>query len=220
MRDMAPFMPGLIMFGLAVGAAFAQKGMSTAETALSSAVVFAGLAQMVALEGWTSNWTVPSLLAVGLITFTVNLRHLLMGAAMRPWLAPLPPARSYPLLLLMSDNNWAASMRYHAQGGSDAGHFLGAGLLTWVVWLLSTVCGQVIGGDLPDPRAVGFDLVMPAFFVAMLVPNWRGRREAVSWSVAGTVAVAVSYVLPGWWFIMIGALSGAVAGGFVDDRRA
>ena len=217
MRETLPLLPGLTVFGMAFGAAAAQKGFSLFEAALSSALVFAGLAQMVALEGWTRHWTPAGLLALGLLTFTINMRHLLMAAAMRPWLGALPPWQSYPSLLLLADNNWASSMRYHAQGGNDAGYFIGSGVITWVLWLVSTVAGQVIGGGLPDPKAVAIDLVVPAFFVAMLVPNWRGRREMVGWGVAAAVSVGASYVLPGWWFIIIGALAGAIAGGFADD---
>lgn len=217
MRDMFPLLPGLCVFGMAFGAAAAQKGLTLFEASLSSAVVFAGLAQMVALEGWTRHWTPAGLLALGLLTFTVNMRHLLMAAAMRPWLGALPPWQSYPSLLLLADNNWAASMRYHAQGGNDAGYFIGSGVITWILWLVSTAAGQIIGGGLPDPKAVAIDLVVPAFFIAMLVPNWRGRRELVGWGVAAAVSVGVSYVLPGWWFIVIGALSGAIAGGFADE---
>lgn len=216
-RIMLPLMPGLCLFGLAFGAAAAQKGFSWLEVALSSGLVFAGLAQMVALEGWTNNWTLGGLFALALLTFTVNMRHLLMAASMRPWFGALPAWKSYPTLFFLADNNWAATMRYHARGGRDAGFFVGSGIFTWVMWALSSVAGQVIGGGLPDPKAVAIDLVVPAFFIAMLVPNWRGRREMVGWSVAAAVSVGASFVVPGWWFIFIGALSGAVAGGFADD---
>lgn len=218
-RAVLPMMPGLAAFGMAFGAASVQKGFSLLEALLSSGLIFAGLAQMVALEGWTSHWTVPTLVALGLLTFTVNMRHVLMAASLRPWFAPLPAWQVYPALMLLADNNWAASLRYHAQGGRDAGFFVGSGLLTWVLWVLSTAAGHVIGGGIPDPKAVGIDLVVPAFFVAMLLPNWKGRREAVGWGVAAAVSVAVSFLLPGWWFVGAGAVAGALAGGFTDDGR-
>lgn len=215
---MLPLMPGIAAFGAAFGAASVQKGFSLFEATLSSALVFAGLAQMVALEGWTAHWTPAGLLALGFLTFTVNMRHVLMAASLRPWLGPLPAWQSYPGLLLLADNNWAASMRYHAEGGTDAGFFLGSGLITWVVWIIATMAGHAVGGSIPDPKVVGIDLVVPAFFVAMLLPNWKGRREAVGWGVAAAVSIAASFLLGGWWFIVIGALAGAVAGGFTDER--
>lgn len=218
-RETLPLMPGLAAFGMAFGAASVQKGFSMLEAVLSSGLVFAGLAQMVALEGWREQWTPAALLALGLLTMTVNMRHVLMGASMRPWLWSMPAWKTYPSLLLMADNNWAAAMRYHQEGGNDAGYFVGSGLVTWVLWVVSTAAGHAIGGGIPDPKAVGIDLVVPAFFVAMLLPNWKGRREAVGWGVAAVVSIAVSFVLAGWWFIVIGALAGAFAGGFTDDER-
>lgn len=218
-RAMLPLMPGITAFGMAFGAASVQKGFSLAESTLSSALVFAGLAQMVALEGWTQSWSAGTLLALGFLTMTVNMRHVLMGASLRPWLGTLPAWKAYPALMMMADNNWAASLRYHGEGGNDAGFFVGSGLVTWFFWVLATVAGHLVGGGIPDPKVLGIDLVVPAFFVAMLLPNWKGRREAVGWGVAAVVSVAVSFVLPGWWFIVIGALAGAFAGGFTDDGR-
>lgn len=218
-RAMVPLMPGLAAFGMAFGAAAAQKGLTLAEACLSSGLVFAGLAQMVALEGWTTHWTLASLLALGLLTLTINMRHVLMAASLRPWFAGLPAWQCYASLLVLADNNWAASMRYRTEGGSDAGYFVGSGALTWVVWVVATAAGHVVGGGVPDPKAIGIDLVVPAFFIAMLLPNWRGKREAVGWGTAAATSIVASYVLPGWWFIIIGSLAGAFAGGFTDDER-
>lgn len=218
-RAMVPLMPGLAAFGMAFGAAAAQKGLSIAEACLSSGLVFAGLAQMVALEGWTKNWTFASLVALGLLTLTINMRHVLMAASLRPWFAGLPAWQCYASLLVLADNNWAAAMRYRAEGGADAGYFVGSGLLTWVIWILATAAGHVVGGGVPDPKALGIDLVVPAFFIAMLLPNWHGRREAVGWGTAAVSSLVTYLLLPGWWFIVVGSIAGAFAGGFTDDER-
>jgi predicted branched-subunit amino acid permease len=55
--------------------------------------------------------------------------------------------------------------------------------------------------------------VFPAFFAAMLVPAWCGLAFAVPWLVAGAVAVIVERLVGGWWFIIAGALSGALTAG-------
>jgi len=54
----------------------------------------------------------------------------------------------------------------------------------------------------------------------MLVPLWKGRRPAYAWAVAGAVALAVQSLVPGWWFIIAGSLAGALAGAFLEDKRA
>src|SRR3546814_9121214 len=58
-----------------------QKGLSPLETALMGATVFAGASQFVAVEIWTTPPAVALLTATALM---VNLRHVLMGAAMAP----------------------------------------------------------------------------------------------------------------------------------------
>jgi predicted branched-subunit amino acid permease len=52
----------------------------------------------------------------------------------------------------------------------------------------------------------------------MMIPLWRGPRRGIGWAVAGLVGLAASYLVPGWWFIVIGAVTGAVLGGLLDDR--
>jgi predicted branched-subunit amino acid permease len=61
--------------------------------------------------------------------------------------------------------------------------------------------------------------VLPIFFAAMLVPLWRGRRRTIAWGVAGAVALATQYLVPGWWFIIVGAIAGSVAEGFAAEVR-
>jgi predicted branched-subunit amino acid permease len=56
------------------------------------------------------------------------------------------------------------------------------------------------------------------FFSAMVVGLWRGARRAIGWVVAGVVALAAAHLVPGWWFIVIGAVAGSIVGGFVDDE--
>ena len=63
----------------------------------------------------------------------------------------------------------------------------------------------------------GLDLVMPIFFVLMLVPMWRGPRAARPWAIAALVGIAVQALVPGYVFIVAGALAGALAGAFLDD---
>src|SRR5213593_808403 len=81
-----PLLPGTCVFAAAFGTIAAQKGLSLAETVFMSGIVYAGAAQLVALEAWPDRMTLAALATVVLITVTVNLRCVLMSAAMRPWL--------------------------------------------------------------------------------------------------------------------------------------
>lgn len=215
-RRSLPIVPGTLAMAAAIGALAAQKGLSLVETTLMSALVFAGASQLVALEIWTPRFGWTALLVVAVVTATVNLRYFLMTASMRPWLAGMPAWKVYPALLFTVDANWLVAMRYHGEGGRDPGVFVGCGVTMWLFWVAGTVPGHALGRLIDDPGRYGLDFALPAFFAAMLVPLWRGPRWALSWVVAGATALAVAAVVPGWWFIIAGALAGSVAGGFLD----
>lgn len=217
-RLTVPLWPGIIVFALAYGTAAVQKGLSVAETALASGLVFAGAAQLVALEMWTDHWSAAAILLVGVVAFTVNARIILMGASLQPWLAPIPGRIVWPSLFLLTDANWVIAERYRAEGGRDAGVLIGGGLMLWLVWLVATLPGALLGRLLEDPSRFAIDLVLPVFFSAMAVPLWKGRRDTIAWSVAGVVSVATWWLVPGYLFMVTGALSGAVAGALLGMR--
>ena len=212
-----PVMPGMVMFGAAFGALAAQKGLSLLEATLMSALVYAGASQFVALEMWSDIGTFTGIAAIGLVTATVNMRFILMTAALRPWFGKLPAWQSYPTLFTVTDPGWLIAMGYHTGGGRDAAILVGGGLAFWLLWIASAVPGYLLGALVSDQKTFGFDVIMPAFFVVMLVPLWRGARRAIPWAVAGGVALVVAALVPGWWFIIIGSVAGAIAGGFIDE---
>jgi 4-azaleucine resistance transporter AzlC len=213
-----PVMPGMVLFGAAFGALAAQKGLTLLEATLMSALVYAGASQFVALEMWPDIATFAGIAVIGLVTATVNMRFILMAAALRPWFGTLPAWQSYPALFTVTDPGWLIAMDYHRRGGRDAAILVGGGLAFWLLWIASTVPGYLVGALVSDQKAFGFDVIMPAFFVVMLVPLWSGVRRAIPWAIAGAVALAVAAFIPGWWFIIAGSVAGAVAGGFIDER--
>jgi predicted branched-subunit amino acid permease len=54
----------------------------------------------------------------------------------------------------------------------------------------------------------------------MIVPLWKGFRPALPWAVAGLVALVVDALLPGYLFILAGALAGAATGALLPDDHA
>jgi predicted branched-subunit amino acid permease len=212
-------LPGTAVFGMAFGTVAAQKGLTLAEAAAMSAFVFSGAAQMVAMEIWSHPITIGTILTLAASTFVIGLRMVLMGASLRPWLGALPPTQIYPPLLLNTDSTWMIALRYREEGGNDPSVLLGGGLSLWVIWQVSSIAGYAIGNLIANPQRYGLDLILPIFFVAMLVPLWRGPRRAVPWAIAGVTALLVQYLVTGYWYIVIGALAGAVSGGFIDERE-
>jgi predicted branched-subunit amino acid permease len=213
----APMLPGTIAFGLAFGALCAQKNFSLAEVELMMAIVYGGLSQFVAIQSWPAELTATSIAALALLTTTVNIRFSLMTASLRPWFSTLPWWQSYPAMLLVTDGGWLAAMRYRERGGANAWYFVGGGIVLYLTWLVSSVPGFLLAGQLADPKKYGVDLVMPAFYAAMLVPAWKGAARAVPWVIAGAVALAVHHFVEGYWFIISGAMAGSLSAGLLGD---
>ncbi len=216
-RLMLPLLPGVIVFGVAFGAAAVAKGLGFIETVTMSALVYAGLSQMVALENWQAHWSISSLAALALLTAAINGRMILQGASLQTWLEPFPRPVNYGQLFFLTDANWLITERYRARGGHDLGVLVGAGIGFWVIWVLATIPGHLAGALVTDPRRFGLDLLMPIYFTAMMVPLWKGRVVVLPWLVAGAVALVSSHLIGGYSFVILGALSGALAGALAGD---
>jgi predicted branched-subunit amino acid permease len=204
------------MFAVAFGTAAAQKSLSLGETLGLSAFVYAGASQMVGLEIWQQVWTPSTILTIMTVTAVVNARMILLGATLQPWLKDEPLARTALNLFLLTEAGWLVGTRYHSEGGRDVGVLLGCGIILWLVWLLATLTGFFAGALVPEPKRFGLDLVMPIFFGVMLVPLWKGAKTALPWLVAGLVSLVVHALVPGYTFIIAGALAGVAAGMLIE----
>ena len=215
-RAALPLFPGFIVFAMAFGTASAQKGLTLGEALGLSAFVYAGAAQMVGLEIWQQVWSPGTLLTIVTVTAVVNARMILLGATLQPWLRNEPLARTALNLFLLTDAGWIIGTRYHNEGGRDVGVLLGTGIVLWLVWFAATLSGYFAGALVPEPKRFGLDFVMPVYFGAMLVPLWKGARPALPWLVAGLVALVVHALVPGYAFIIAGALAGVAAGMVIE----
>ena len=213
----APMVLGIIPFGLVCGVAAQGAGLSLVEAVLMSGIVFAGASQLVALAIWTHP---PALVAVTLAAFIVNLRLALMGPVLSPWLNQLRGWRVWGSLFFMADQNWAMAVAEMNRGGRDVGTLMGTGLTFWLVWVVTTGLGHVLGAVVrPAPGHPLFFAAL-AVFVSMLTQMWRGRVDLVPWIVAAVVSSGVAQLLPGtFWYIVAGAIAGSVVGGVRDVRR-
>ena len=211
-----PLMPGLFAFGMAFGTVAARQGFSLFDAVVMSALVFSGVAQIIVVDAWPRELTASAIFAIAVVTFVICSRFLLIGAAMRPILSRLPPRQVYPFLHFLVEPPWLLSIRYQREGGTDPGFVIGSAAACWVVWSVSTPAGYWLGSA-ADPYRFGLDMVIPAFFTAMLVSLWQGARKSIGWAVGGIVAIVAELTIGGFWYVALGGLAGAVAGGLIDE---
>ena len=208
-----------IPFGLVLGVLAGRAGLTTVEVLLMSSLVFAGSSQLVAISMWANPVPVIAIVAT---TLLVNLRHVLMGLTLRPWYAKLPGPLAFGTYFFMSDESWALTTIETERKPFDAAFMLGAGLVDFVSWVGSTVAGRITGAAIPDPAAWGLDFAFVAIFLVLLVSLAKGKPASaiLPWGVAGLVAIAAHRLLPGNWYILLGAVSGGLAGIFIRRGHA
>jgi len=202
--------------GVAFGVLSRQARLSVIDALLMSGLVYAGASQFVALSLWTA---IPfPVIAIILTTFIVNMRHMLMGASLRPWYAKLSPWKVYTTVFFMVDESWALTMSDFAKGGRDAGFLLGSGFTLYLAWVSSTLIGRTAGAWIQNPAQWGLDFAFTAVFAALLVGMWKGKSNLLPWVVAAVVAVAAAHWLPGKWYILLGGIAGSAVGAFTDAK--
>lgn len=217
MRGALALMPAMLPFGLVVGVLAEARGLSTLESALMSALVFAGTAQLVALELWAEP---APILGATLAALVVNLRMAPMGAALAPWLDRLRGWKLWGTLATLVDNSFAMSVADQRAGGRDAALLLGIGLGLWVFWVASTMVGHAFAGVIRLPAGHPVLFASLATMLALMVPLFRGRVDILPWAVAGLAALAVHKAGLGQpWPVLAGALLGAAVGAWRATPR-
>lgn len=204
-------------FGIAFGVLAGQQGLSLVATLLMSGIVYAGSAQIVALQVWST--PVP-LVAVLVATLAINARYILMGAALRPWFAGLRRFSAYGSLFVLGDANWALAMRERAAGRLDAAYLLGGGLVMYVSWMVASGLGHGLGLVIGAPRRLGLDFMLSAFCTTTAVAMWRGRRDILPLAAAAITAIASDQIAPGHWHILAGGLAGSLVGAWRNSDSA
>jgi predicted branched-subunit amino acid permease len=104
------------------GTVAAQKGLTFLETIMINSLVFAGASQFVAMEVYSEPLTWGSLIAMVGVTAAVNMRMLLIGASLRPWLGQVPGYKTYPSLFFPDRSQLADFSFGVREGHPGLGH--------------------------------------------------------------------------------------------------
>lgn len=218
LRTLAGLAIFLVPFGIAFGAAAVESGIPLTQTILMSVVVFSAAAQFAALQSWEAG----SLVTLMLVVLAVSTRHILLGAALAPWLNRIGRGKRLSALALLSDPNFADTSAAFERGEKDVGRLVGSGAALWLSWVGGTAIGAAIGQTFGDLDRFGIDVLMASYFAAMLLTRWLdrwdGRHVLVPAGAAAAVALAGLHLLPAGWNIVAAALVGGAVGGVMHGR--
>ncbi len=208
----------LIPFGMAFGAAAVERGLPVEQTILMSAAVFSAAAQFAALPLWETG----TVLSLVLVVLAVSTRHILLGAALSPWLNQISRHRRLAGLSVLSDPNFADSSSAFERGERDAGRLVGGGAALWLSWVAGSAIGAVAGESFGDLNRFGIDALMVSYFTAMIlarwIDRWQGWHTVLPALTAAIVALVGLHLLPAGWNIVAAALAGGAVGGLIHGR--
>ncbi|HEY9816720.1 MAG TPA: AzlC family ABC transporter permease, partial [Candidatus Obscuribacterales bacterium] len=206
-RKMLPLAAFTVAFGLAFGVAAVHQGLADWETMLMSLIVFAAPSQFAALELWGP--PLP-LLALAAITLAIHTRHMLMSAALYPWLKPLPRRRQFAMVILLTDSSWAMALGEYHRGERNLGILLGGGIALWSAWVVGTAIGLAFGGGITEPERFGLDVIMLCFLLMIVVGGNPRAVMVLPWLAAAVSALMAYWWLPAYLHVMVGALTGGM----------
>lgn len=215
-RDELPILLGVFPFGFIFGALAVRLGIPAGAAQASSAVIFAGASQFVAVQLIGAG---SSVLVVMLVVVVINMRHMLYSASIAPYLRHLKPAWKLLLAYLMTDEAYAvAILNYTRRGTYPLGQWytLGAGLTLWVCWQISTAVGILAGQTVSANWPLSFAL--PLTFIALVVPALKSRAMVAAALAAGLVSLA-AYTLPYRLGLLLAVFVGIGVGLWVERWR-
>jgi 4-azaleucine resistance transporter AzlC len=218
LKKTTPLMIGVIPFGLAYGIMASQTNLSVFETIFMSMIVFAGSAQFMAVgmikEG-------VGILFIVISTLLINLRHLLMGLSLSPYLNRLKSNWLYLLAFGMVDESYACTISYYQSKDTFEGNpyfMIGSATGMYIFWVGSSIAGILLGHYIKDPLSWGLDFAMPATFLSIIIPQIKSVRISIVFVVSGICAIAGYLLIPGKWYIIVATVIATVIGTALETR--
>jgi len=210
-----PIILGYIPIGLAFGVLAQKAGISALNTLLMSLLVFAGSSQLIAVGLFAAG---ASALSVVITTFVVNLRHLLMAAAVSPFLKQWRKSELAAFAYQLTDETFALHSA-RASASSDApdvvlvkAEAFGTNVTAQTAWIFGTWLGIVVGQLVSDVKPLALDYALPAMFVALLVLQIKDRVQVGVALLTGVIAVGLLATGIEQWSVIVATLIGATMG--------
>ena len=213
---MLPIIPGVIPFGAIMGTVAANAHISFFQSSSMNLLVFAGAAQLAAVDLMTKNTASAVVIITGLI---INLRFMLYSAAMAPFLHKSRFFTKFLAAYALTDQTYAAMMANHniLKTNSDAIEFyIGASVCMFLGWQFSVVGGFIFGNFAPSSWSL--DYAVPLSFMALLIPTLKNRNYVFVALFSAAVSLLLSS-LPYKSGLIVTAFLSILFGVFLSRKR-
>jgi 4-azaleucine resistance transporter AzlC len=205
----APIALGYVPIGIAFGILAQEADIAASNTLLMSLLVFAGSSQLIAVGMVKAG---SPALSIIIATFVVNLRHLLMSAAISPFLNRLHKGELAAFAYQLTDETFAVHSTRFASIGPNKAEAFTTNVSSQLAWVLGTWLGIVLGQRISDAKHLALDYALPAMFVALLVLQIKDRILVAVAFLSGSLAVGLLLIGVDQWHVILATLIGASIG--------
>lgn len=191
-RAMAPWLVGVVPFGLVIGITAAQADIPVVAGWLTGPLILAGSAQVATIQLLDSG---AAPIVVVTAALAINLRLVLYSATMVPHWRHAPRSFRAVAALVLVDPSLAVGVdAYERVSDPRHGHlrYLGGAGVLCAAWLAAMTVGVTLGTALPE--ALRLEFVIPLFLVGEVVPRLSTRATRNAAVAAALFAVAGRWV--------------------------
>lgn len=220
-KDCIPTLLGYLSIGFAAGVVEKTAGLSIAEITLMSLLLYAGSGQFIAAGMIAAS---NPMSAIIFTVFFINLRHLLLSAAIAPYFRHLTPWKNMFVGSLLTDETFGVSIT-HLQNKKQASYkwMVGLNITAYLNWVIANIAGGYFGKWIPNPESFGLDFALPGMFIGLLVLQILSQKKyfvdmmvAIS---AVIIVVIVSFFSSGSTGVMVAAVLASTIGMVIEKWK-
>ena len=213
-----PIVLGYVPVGFAFGVLAVKNTIPPGLAIAMSFFMFAGSGQFVAVSLWGAGVGISS---VVLTVFVVNLRHLLMSAALTPHMEGVKRWQRFLLGCELTDETFGVHISAFQRGWARSLTTLySCNVTAHASWVAGSAVGAFGGSLITDVRPLGLDYALTAMFLALLIPQCRTRLHVVTALVAVGISVGLKLHGAGQWNVIAATVAAATLGAWLSLRPA
>ena len=205
-----PIVLGYLPLGFAYGVLAVKSGIPALWAVAMSALIFAGAGQLIAAGMIGAGAPVLSIVLANLM---VNLRHILMSAALAPDVRPLSRTLRTLFALEVTDEVFAVHTSDFRNGAvCRAPRLFACNITAHLGWIAGTAVGAFSGELVTDVRPLGLDYALTAMFLALLVPQCVSRLHVLVALFTTALSIALKAAGMSQWNVAVATILGASLG--------
>ncbi|MEC0140308.1 AzlC family ABC transporter permease [Paenibacillus macerans] len=217
LRHAVPIMLAYFPLSMTFGLLAAAGGLSGPLTVFSSLWIFSGGAQFMLLGMFTSAAAPVTIITTILL---VNMRHILYGATMGPYLTGWREGPKWLAAIGLTDEGFAVTSTRAASGEPlNPSYYITFSLAIYGSWIAGTAVGTGLGGLVTPEAAAILGFALPALFLALLFGGERTLPSMVAACTGIVLSTLGEMVNMGGLGLVAGGVAGATLGQMVRRTR-